>query len=89
MKKFFESVYFNVVLALLAAILIIMQEVWIGTDMEWLNSFLYGSAAAFGFSWAAQVIKYLVFETKFAWKHVWIGTGAGVIAALIVALITA
>ena len=86
MKKFFESVYFNVILAVLAAVLIIMQEVWIGTPIVFLNSFVLGTCAAVGFSWAGEVIK-LIAGGSFVWKRTIPGIIVGVIAALVTTLL--
>lgn len=88
MKKFFVSLWFNALLAVLAAVLIIMQEVWIGTALVFLPLFALGSAAGLGFSWIAEVIKYIVNnENGYQWKRMIPGAILGVIAALVTALL--
>lgn len=88
MKKFFVSPWFNVLLAVLAAVLIIMQEVWLGTSLAFLNLFVYGSCAGIGFSWGAEVIKFIVNQVNgYSWKRIIPGIILGIIAALITALL--
>lgn len=88
MKKFFVSYWFNVLLAVLAAVLIIMQEVWIGTSLVFLPLFALGSAAGIGFSWGAEVIKFLA-GGGYDWKRMIPGAILGVVAALITAILVA
>ena len=87
LTKFFESVYFNIVLAVLAAFFAVAQEVMIGTAVPFLNIFILAACAGVGFSWAAQVIKFLVMKLPFNWGHVGYGAIAGIVVALITALI--
>lgn len=88
LKKLFESSYFNMALAVLAAILIIMQEFFLGTPMVFLSQFALGVCASAGFSWGAEVLK-MVFgkDVKYSWKNVLIGTIAGIFVALILAIL--
>lgn len=89
--KFLQSVYFNVLLAVVAAVLGIMQEVWIGTSMTFLSSFALGGAIGIGFSLIAETAKIIFFnggvQRKFNTKEVLIGCGFGVAAALITVLL--
>lgn len=88
MKKFFASPWFNVLLAVLAAVLIIMQEVWIGTALVFLPLFALGACAGIGFSWGAEVIKFVVDRRNgYEWKRIIPGAILGVIAALVTALL--
>jgi hypothetical protein len=88
MKKFFVSPWFNALLAVLAAVLIILQEVWIGTALVFLPLFTLGACAGLGFSWIAEVIKYIVNnENGYKWKRMIPGAILGVIAALVTALL--
>ena len=90
MKKFFASYWFNVLLAVLAAVLIIMQEVWIGTALVFLPLFALGACAGIGFCWGAEVIKFVVNnQNGYQWKRMIPGAILGVIAALIVAVLVA
>ena len=88
-KKFFESYWFNVVLAVLAGILALLQEVWIGTTMTFLASLGYGAAVAFCFSWGAEVIGKIFFKEgfEFKWSDVLVGGIVGTVAVLILALL--
>ena len=86
-KKFIDSYWFNIVLALLAAVLIIMQEVWIGTELVFLPLFALGVAASFGFSWSAEVIGFIFWHFNIKWKNIWVGTAVGAVAALVTALL--
>ena len=87
LKRFIESVWFNILLAVLAAVLIIMQEVWIGTEFMFAAFLALGVAAAFGFSWGASVISYLAYHAPINWKRIWIGFGVGSLAALLTVLL--
>lgn len=88
--KFFKSVYFNVSLAILASVLIIMQEFWMGNLLPFINNFAIGAAAGIGFSLIAEVAK-IVFVNeeggrKFNAKEAVIGSCAGIIAAFLISL---
>ena len=90
MKKFFVSPWFNALLAVLAAVLIILQEVWIGTALVFLPLFALGACASIGFAWGAEVIKFLADNRNgYEWKRMIPGAILGILAALITALIVA
>lgn len=82
MKKFFNSVWFNIILAMLAASLIILQEVWIGAPIEILNVTVLGMCAALGFTLVAEVVKMLFFGGMFTLKNAMIGAFFGIAAAV-------
>ena len=86
MKKFFESPYFNALFAVLAAVLIILQEVCLGTPLLFINLFAISACAGFGFSWIVEGIKFL-FHDKFIVKEAVLGSIAGIVAALITTLL--
>ena len=86
-KRFIQSKWFNIVLALLAAVLVIMQEVWIGTELVFLPLLALGVAVAFGFAWGASVISFVAYHTPFNWKNIWLAFGVGAVGALITALL--
>ena len=86
MVKFLNSVYFNVVLAVLAAILSILQEVWLGTDIQVLNAVIMTIAVSIGFSLIADVVKFLAYNSKFNLNNIVIGSVSGIIAGLITLL---
>lgn len=89
--KFLQSVYFNVILAVVAAVMAVMQEVWIGTSIVFINNFALAGLAGIGFSIAAEILKIVFFhggvQRKFNTKQVLIGCGFGVVAALITVLL--
>lgn len=87
MKKFFNSVWFNIILAMLAASLIILQEVWIGAPIEILNVTVLGICAGLGFTMAAEVIKMLFFGGVFTLKNAAVGGFFGLVAAIATAAI--
>lgn len=90
MKKFFVSPWFNALLAVLAAVLIILQEVWIGTALVFLPLFALGTCASIGFAWGAEVIKFVVDRRNgYEWKRMIPGAILGILAALVTALIVA
>ena len=84
--KFVKSFYFNAVLAVIAAVLIIMQEVWLGTPPAFINGLTIGGAASIGFSIIAEVVKFFCGE-KFNKTHALIGAVVGIVAALVVMLL--
>lgn len=88
MKKFFQSVYFNIVLAVLAAVLIIVQEFCLATALPFINLFALGALAGVCFSFGAEILKQIFVKEdgKFNYKDFGIGCAFGVVAAFIVAL---
>jgi hypothetical protein len=87
MVKFLNSsVYFNIVLAVLAAVFSILQEVWLGTDIQVLNAVIMTIAVSIGFSVGADVVKFLAFNSKFNLNNIVIGSVSGIIAGLITLL---
>ena len=86
MKKFFASIYFDVILAVLAAVLIIMQEVWIGSSIAVLNGFIMGGIAGIAFALIVGFVKKFIFG-KFNTKNAIIACGCGIAAALVTALL--
>ena len=84
--KFFKSFYFNAVLAVLAAVLIIMQEVWLGTPPAFINGFAMGGIAGIGFSIIAGVVQFFM-NAGFNKKFILIGSAVGIVAALVTMLL--
>ena len=87
MKKFFNSVWFNIILSVLAAVLIIMQEVWIGAPIIVLNVMILGMCAGLGFTLVAEVVKMLFFGGRFTLKNAMVGAFFGIIAAAVTAVL--
>lgn len=88
MKKFFASPWFNAFLAVLTAVLIIMQEVWIGTVLVFLPLFALGACTGICFSWGAEIIKFVVDKRNgYELKRMIPGAILGIIAALVTALL--
>ena len=83
MKQFFVSYWFNVLIAIIAAFFAIMQEVWIGTDINTIGAIGFGTVAGFCLSICAEIIKMLPKITFWNWKHVVFGTIGGLIASII------
>ncbi len=79
------SVYFNIILTVIACYFIIMQEVWGGNILPYANLVALGSLASIGFSWCAEVIKKLVYEYMWSWKNVIIGAVTGIVFAVVLA----
>ena len=87
--KVLQSVYLNVILAVVAAVLIIMQEFWLGTPLLFLNCVARGGSTGIGFSWIAEALKLIFFTDgtyRFNTKRFLIGCGCGIVAALITVL---
>ena len=87
--KVLQSVYFNAILAVAGAVLIILQEVWVGAPIVFLSDLALGSVTGVGFSWLAEVLKHIFFTDgtyDFNAKQFLIGSGCGIAAALITLL---
>lgn len=88
MKKYFWIV--NAILAVIAAIMAIMQEVWLGTPLYFWNAFAVGSCIAICLSACGEWVKILpkfIPYWDWHWKDVIIGSVFGIIAALVTALL--
>lgn len=86
MKKVLLSWITNVVLAVVAAVLCIMQEYWSGIMPPFLNILVYGACVAAGFALVAEMLKTFV-GYAFSIRKVAIGIAAGIVATLITALV--
>ena len=86
MKKVLLSWITNVVLAVVAAVLCIMQEYWTGVMPPLLNMIVYGICVAAGFALVAEMLKTFV-GYAFSIRKVAIGIAAGIVATLITALV--
>lgn len=87
LKNFFSSYWFNVVLAVITAFFVIMQEVWTGGFIVPLFAIIiYAILSSFFASSCVELLKLMVFADKFNWKPVLIGTGAGSIVGIITIL---
>lgn len=79
----------NAVIAVLFAVLGVMQEVWLDTPLYFWNSFgvsaSYAIAGAICAEWAKILPKFIDYW-KFQWSDVIIGGVIGVLAALATAL---
>ena len=87
MKKFFISYWFNVLIAVIAAYFAVMQEVWIGTDINVIGGIAFGTVAGFCLSICAEIIKMLPKVTYWNKMHVIYGTIGGFISALITSIL--
>lgn len=89
MVNFLRSIWFNVILSVLAGFFAVMQEAWLG-GFERLNVIILGICCAIGFSFAAEVIK-IVFTNfdsygKYWWN--WKTFAYGAVPGVVIALIT-
>lgn len=79
----------NAILAVIAAVMAIMQEIWISTPLTVLEAFVFGSVIGACLSacgeWAKILPKWINYD-EYSWMNVGIGTGFGILAALITAL---
>ena len=79
----------NAVLAVIAAVIAIMQEVWLGTPLFFWNAFAVGSSWGIALSacgeWAKIMPKWIAYD-EWQWNHVFIGSAFGIWAALVTAL---
>jgi len=87
MKNFINSVWFNVILATLAAVFIILQEVWLGGTILKFNVATLGIFAGIGFSFSAEAVKILFAEGRFNAKFGIVGSVFGALAAIITTLL--
>ena len=75
----------NAVLAVIAAVAGVMQEVWLGTPLYFWNVFGMSASYAIAFACAAEWVKILpkfIDYWKWQWSDVIIGCVIGVLAAL-------
>lgn len=82
--------YFNAILSVIAAVMAIMQEVWLGTPLNFIGAFVFGSVIGFCLSACAEWVKILpkfIDYWKWQWPPVIIGSVFGIIAALVTALL--
>ena len=86
MKQFWVI---NAVLAVIAAVLGVMQEIWLGTPLYFWNAFgmsaCYGILFAAAAEWAKILPKFIDYW-KWSWTDVAIGGVFGILAALITSL---
>ena len=87
MKNFFNSFWFNAIIASIAGFFGIMQEVWLGTDIVVINAITFSVIASFCMSLGASVIGFLATGEKLNWKNVGIGTVVGIIVAIVTLLV--
>ena len=79
----------NVVLAVIAAVLGVFQEVWLGTPLYFWNVLGLSVSYAVAFACASEIIKILpkfINYWHWQWKDVIIGCVFGIIAALVTTL---
>ena len=86
-KNFLESYWFNVIFAVLAGFFAVMQEVWIGAALPFINVASLVVLVAVGISICAEIVKMICFPRNFSWKKVLIGGAAGIVVGLITLLL--
>lgn len=80
----------NAVLAVIAAIIAIMQEVWLGTPLFIPSAFAVGASFGIALSACAEWAKIMpewIDYNEWSWKNFAIGSVFGVITALTTAII--
>jgi len=77
----------NTVLAVLAAVFSILQEVWLGTTPNFLAFLALGSSYAISFSFATELVKWAF--SKWSWSDAIFGSIAGVIVAVLMTFVCA
>lgn len=86
LSKFFKSIYFNAIMSVIGAFIVIIQEVNIGTaaTLPFFNLFAFGAVSAAAFSWGVEVCKAVFFDgIAFTWKKALVGSIVGIVAAII------
>lgn len=92
MKKFFsKSWILNAIVAVIAAVLGIMQEVWLGTPLYFLNAFAVGATYGISLSLCVELARGVFCEVDYKeeWKGMLKNVCYGGIFGIIIALATA
>jgi branched-subunit amino acid transport protein len=76
----------NVLVAVLAAVMAIMQEVWIDTEYSFPTFLALGVSVGMALSLCAEIAKSVFWDLKWSWTDVATGALAGIVAAYIMAL---
>ena len=79
----------NVVIAVIAAVVAVLQEIWLDTPLYFLNAFGLSASVGICFSAGAEILKILlkfINYWEWHWKDVLIGCAFGILAALITSL---
>ena len=89
MKKFFSNSWIlNAIVAVIAAFLGIMQEVWLGTPLYFWNAFAGGVAYGISLAICVELARgvFCEVDVKNEWKRMLVNVGLGSIFAIIVAV---
>lgn len=79
----------NAVIAVIAAVVAVLQEIWLDTPMYFLNAFGLSASVGICFAAAAEWAKILpkfINYWKWSWTDVAIGCVFGILAALVTSL---
>ena len=87
MKNLFLGWLSNAVISALAAIMAIMQEVWIDTEYSFLAFLALGTSVGIALSLCTEMAKSVFWECKWNWRSVAIGALCGIFASIIMSLI--
>ena len=77
----------SIIVAVLAAFFSIMQEVWIGNALPFVNAVAMGSCAGICLAFCVEIIKKVFSELQWSWYNVIYGSACGIVAAFIIALL--
>lgn len=77
----------NAIFAVVAAIFAILQEKWLGMPQSFLNLFGLGASCALALSVCVELARGVFSEIGWSWERIIIGSGYGIIVALITSAI--
>ena len=76
----------NVIVAAIAALFSVLQELWLGTELTFLRAFVYATLIGVCLSWGTEVVKSIMYYRSFSWVHVSYGAYAALLVAITGAL---
>jgi len=75
--------WLNVLLAVLAAIFGVMQEVWLGTEPNFLSFFAMSASYAVCFTFGAEILRMVFVKGhQWSWKDIIFGGLCGILTAI-------
>lgn len=76
----------NVLVAVLAAVMAVMQEVWLNTEYSFVNFLALGVSVGLALSLCTEIAKSIFWDRRWSWTDVATGALAGIVTAYIMAL---
>jgi hypothetical protein len=86
MKEWYKEWYLNALVAVIAAVLSITQEILILTEPDFLSFFALGFAASAVMSLCTEMVKSVIWDHRWCNSNITYGAIAGTIASFIAAL---